>query len=234
MHRNMPDAAQLTWVISNIRIIPCFLSSQVSEQACFRGGWKERWGFFPQQMLCLKQQRKVSYKDAVNTMFTTTTLSCLSGPIGETESPKSFQPCAGHPEAVQEASREFWVFLEVLRLKLSTDIDATQETGLALKQRYISCTHIKTCKQNKKHHTCIYCMCAYACPGACTHTYTLTYISAVSICSQKEQCHRYDWDKLPGDLMIIYWDIFYVVWNYIYVHTFVKSPWLSNARPNVF
>lgn len=40
-------------------------------------------------------------------MFIAATLSCLSGPTGETKSPKSFQPCAGHPEAVQEESREF-------------------------------------------------------------------------------------------------------------------------------
>ncbi|XP_034392728.1 prepro-urotensin II-beta-like isoform X1 [Cyclopterus lumpus] len=29
------------------------------------------------------------------------------GPIGETKSPKSFQPCVGHPETVQEESGEF-------------------------------------------------------------------------------------------------------------------------------
>lgn len=156
-------------------------------------------------------------------MFITAALFCLSGPTGETKSPKSFQPCAGHPEAVQEESREFWVFLEVLCLKLSTGIDAThRETGLALKQKnpYLALTQVHADKIRNIIHAYIYiCMCAYACPGACTHTNTLRH--TVSICSQKEQCHRYDWDMLLGDFKMIYWDYFDVVWNYIYVHTFV-------------
>lgn len=88
-------------------------------------------------------------------MFTTANSSCLSGPTGETKSPKSLQPCAGHPEAVQEESGEFWMFLEVLCLNLPTGIEATRETGLALRQTSLSCTHTSTCRQNKKHCACI-------------------------------------------------------------------------------
>lgn len=39
-------------------------------------------------------------------MFITAVLFCLLGPTGETKSPEPLQPCAGHPEAVQEESWE--------------------------------------------------------------------------------------------------------------------------------
>lgn len=156
-------------------------------------------------MLSPKTAKKSKLHTVSKMFITDTLLSSLSAPTGETKSPKSFKPCAGHPEAVQEESGDFWVFLEVLRLKLPTGRwRHTRETGLALKQKSLSCTHINTCRQTKKHHTCIYYMCAYACPGACAHTYTLTSISAVSNRTQTEQCHRYDWDVLLWEFKMIY------------------------------
>lgn len=180
-------------------------------------GMKREVGFLTNVTLKTAKKSK-----AVNKMFTTTTLSCLSGTTGETKSPKSFQPHAGHPEAVQEESGEFWVFLEILCLKT---VDRrrcyTQETGLALKQKSLSWTHISTCRQTKKHRACMYCI------HVCTHTYTLTVFV-------HKKNNGYDWDKLIGDFKMIYLNYLYVVWNCIYVWTFVKSPWLSDVWPNVF
>lgn len=70
-------------------------------------------------------------------MFNAVVLSHLSGSPGETKPPEPFQPCAGHPEAVQEESREFGMFLEVLCLKLPTDRHLCC-TELALKQKKIN------------------------------------------------------------------------------------------------
>ena len=152
MHRNIANAKKYHEVF-HISSITISLSG-VRTTGLLPRGMKREVGFF---FACLfftnSKEKQATYRRS--RMFTTATLSCLSGPTGETKSPKSLQPCAGHPEAVQEESGEFWMFLEVLCLNLSTGIEATRETGLALKQTSLSCTHTSTCRQNKKHRACI-------------------------------------------------------------------------------
>lgn len=104
-------------------LVSYFLSGVRTAGLLPRGMKREVGFFFFTNIILQKKQSKVSCM-----LFIAATLSCLSGPAGETKSPQSFQPCAGHPEAVQEESGELRVFLEVLCLKLPSGIDATHKS----------------------------------------------------------------------------------------------------------